>query len=257
MWRTEIQIDQLLADEVRKTSAINENHMVLEGPPGTAKTLRSDYGRNLVRARQDSAARRQGGHRGRHRRRLSLADRAADEGGVRGSPGRCVVHRRGLPLIPETEGHSFGKDAINTLLKYMEDSRDQLVVICAGYPKEMRRFMAANPRLASRFPFTLTFSTYTPITPDEIVLIGQHVASKETIAIAESAWPLLHAEATRLRNTPTDSGTALDIAGAGKTSECWSGIGPLRLNIEVVGNSVHAEVRHMPPRVPMSGPMNP
>ena len=126
------------------------------------------------------------------------------------------------PLIPETEGHSFGKDAINTLLKYMEDSRDQLVVICAGYPKEMRRFMAANPRLASRFPFTLTFSTYTPITPDEIVLIGQHVASKETIAIAESAWPLLHAEATRLRNTPTNSGTALNITTHGEASKCWS-----------------------------------
>ena len=53
------------------------------------------------------------------------------------------------------------------------------------------------------------------------------------------------------------SGTALDIAGAGKSSECWSSIGPIRLNIEVVGNSVHAEVRHMPPRVPMPGPMNP
>jgi hypothetical protein len=136
----------------------------------------------------------------------------------------------------------------------MEDFRDQLVVICAGYPKEMRRFMAANPGFGSRFHFTLTFSTYTP---DETVRIGQHVASKETIAIVDSAWPLLHAEATRLRNTPTDSGTALDIAGAGKSSECWSSIGPIRLNIEVVGNSVHAEVRHMPPRVPMPGPMNP
>ena len=117
-------------------------------------------------------------------------------------------------LVPETEGHSFGKDAINTLLKYMEDFRDQLVVIVAGYPKEMRRFLAANPGLASRFHFTLTFSTYGP---EEIVAIANHIATKvEKVAIAEDAWPLLHAEATRLRGTPHEVGTLLDFAGNGR-----------------------------------------
>lgn len=47
-------------------------------------------------------------------------------------------------------------------------------------------------------------------TPDEIVAIGRHIAAKEKIMIAEDAWPLLHAEATRLRNTPLGPGTALD-----------------------------------------------
>jgi hypothetical protein len=116
-------------------------------------------------------------------------------------------------LVPEHEGHSFGKDAINTLLKYMEDFRDQLVVIVAGYPKEMRRFMGANPGLASRFHFTLSFDSYTA---EEIVAIGRHIAAKERIAIAESAWPLLHAEASRLRSTPLEFGTALDVAGNGR-----------------------------------------
>ena len=60
---------------------------------------------------------------------------------MRGGPRRRVVHRRGLPLGPKTEGHSFGLDAINTLLKYMEDYRDELVVIVAGYPTEMRDFL--------------------------------------------------------------------------------------------------------------------
>ena len=99
-------------------------------------------------------------------------------------------------LVPEHKGHSFGKDAINTLLKYMEDFRDQLVVIVAGYPTEMRRFLAANPGLASRFHFTLTFESYTP---PEIVAIASHIAGKEKIAFSESAWPLVEAEAARLR----------------------------------------------------------
>ncbi|MDT5011881.1 MAG: hypothetical protein QOH57_3498, partial [Mycobacterium sp.] len=94
-----------------------------------------------------------------------------------------------------------------------EDYRDQLVVIAAGYPKEMRRFMKANPGLASRFHMTLTFSSYTAA---EIVEIGRHIAEKEKIAIAEDAWPLLEAEAARLRNTPIEQGTALDTAGNGR-----------------------------------------
>jgi hypothetical protein len=116
-------------------------------------------------------------------------------------------------LVPEHEGHSFGKDAINTLLKYMEDFRDQLVVIVAGYPVEMRRFLAANPGLASRFHFTLTFESYSA---GEIVAIARHIAGKEKIAIGQEAWPLLKAEAARLRSMPTDSGTALDVAGNGR-----------------------------------------
>jgi len=87
------------------------------------------------------------------------------------------------------------------------------VVVVAGYPVEMRRFLAANPGLASRFHFTLTFESYTA---GEVVAIARHIASKEKIAIAEAAWPLLAAEASRLRSVPTDSGTALDVAGNGR-----------------------------------------
>lgn len=65
-------------------------------------------------------------------------------------------------LVPEHDGHSFGKDAINALLKYMEGFSDRPVVIVAGYPVEMRRVMAANPGLASRFHVTLTVTRYTP-----------------------------------------------------------------------------------------------
>jgi type VII secretion ATPase EccA len=214
VWRTEIQIDQLLAAQGEETSATNENHMVLEGPPGTAKTsfarivaeilfglgkiARSDVmevtEEDLVVGYVSQTA----------QRMKDVCEEAL--GGV-------LFIDEAYRLVPETEGHSFGKDAINTLVKYMEDFRDQLVVIVAGYPTEMRRFMAANPGLASRFHFTLTFESYTA---EEIVAIGQHIAAKEKIVIAEQAWPLLAAEALRLRSIPTDSGTALDVAGNGR-----------------------------------------
>ena len=59
----------------------------------------------------------------------------------------------------------------------------------------------------------MTFESYTP---PEIVAIASHIAGKEKIAFSESAWPLVEAEAARLRSMATDSGTALDVADNGR-----------------------------------------
>jgi type VII secretion ATPase EccA len=214
VWRTEIQIDQLLAAQGEETSSTNENHMVLEGPPGTAKTSFARivaeilFGLGKIARPEVMEVTEEDlvvGYASQTAQRMKEVCEEA-LGGV-------LFIDEAYRLVPEHEGHSFGKDAINTLLKYMEDFRDQLVVIVAGYPAEMRRFLAANPGLASRFHFTLTFESYTP---EEIVAIGRHIAGKEKIAIAEAAWPLLGAEALRLRSLPTDSGTSLDVAGNGR-----------------------------------------
>jgi len=72
-------------------------------------------------------------------------------------------------------GPDFGQEAIDTLVKLMEDHRDEVVVIAAGYEGEMAGFLAANPGLASRFSHRIRFANYTP---DELVTIVTQHATK-------------------------------------------------------------------------------
>ncbi len=64
-------------------------------------------------------------------------------------------------LVPEGGDNDFGQESITTILKFMEDNRDDFVFIAAGYPVEMQRFLDSNPGLVSRFNDTITFPDYT------------------------------------------------------------------------------------------------
>ncbi|MEV4258033.1 AAA family ATPase, partial [Spirillospora sp. NPDC049652] len=81
-------------------------------------------------------------------------------------------------------GDAFGAEAVQTLLKRAEDDRDRLVVILAGYPGDMERFLASNPGLASRFGERVDFPSYGP---DELLRIAQLIARQGGDVWAEAA----------------------------------------------------------------------
>ena len=87
----------------------------------------------------------------------------------------------GILLVDEAyslargDDRDFGQEAIDALVKRMEDHRDDLVVIVAGYPAEMAMFIDSNPGLRSRFPKSVHFPDYTT---DELVAIFRGMCEK-------------------------------------------------------------------------------
>ncbi|MFE4367804.1 right-handed parallel beta-helix repeat-containing protein [Streptomyces sp. NPDC056835] len=102
-------------------------------------------------------------------------------------------------LSPEDSGRDFGKEAIDTLVKLMEDHREAVVVIVAGYTAEMERFLTVNPGVASRFSRTITFSDYVP---EELLRIVEQQSEEQEYRLGEGTAEALLKYFTALPKGP-------------------------------------------------------
>lgn len=83
------------------------------------------------------------------------------------------------------DDQDFGKEAINEILKFMEDNRSNIMIIFAGYTNDMEKFLETNPGLRSRIPNRFDFEDYTP---DEMVQIGLFDFKKENYDVDAKAY---------------------------------------------------------------------
>ena len=183
-----IQVQQRRAAAGFKTASLSM-HMIFTGNPGTGKTTIARLVARYLKAI--------GALKGGQLIEVGRGDLVGRYTGHTAPLTNSVIESAlgGVLFIDEAyslyrgEQDSFGLEAIDTLVKGMEDHRDELVVILAGYTKEMETFLTANSGLASRFPNKIEFPDYTA---DELLDITTVLAKGKGYRLAEGCtFPLL------------------------------------------------------------------
>ena len=183
-----LQVQQRRAAAGLKTASLSM-HMIFTGNPGTGKTTIARLVAKYLKAI--------GALKGGQLVEVTRADLVGRYTGHTAPLTNSVIESAlgGVLFIDEAyslyrgEQDSFGLEAIDTLVKGMEDHRNELVVILAGYTREMETFLTANSGLASRFPNRIEFPDYTAV---ELLQITQVLAKNKGYTLAEACTePLL------------------------------------------------------------------
>ncbi|OBI21792.1 type VII secretion AAA-ATPase EccA [Mycobacterium sp. E2462] len=191
-------------------------HMIFTGPPGTGKTTIARVVANILAglgvigepklvetSRKDFVAEFEGQSAVKTTKTI---DRAL--GGV-------LFIDEAYALVQERDGRTdpFGQEALDTLLARMENDRDRLVVIIAGYSADIDRLLETNEGLRSRFATRIEFDSYSP---EEILEIANVIAASNDSALNREAQDNLLQAAKLLSQRTVRGVPALDIAGNGR-----------------------------------------
>lgn len=194
-------------------------HMTLIGPPGTAKTSIARvmgemyFGLGILASPQFIEVSRKdlvGGH---------IGETEAQTGAILNrARGRILFVDEAPELYKEDNERDFGRIALDVIMKFAEDHRDDTLIALAGYADGMNRLMSANAGLRSRFPTQLEFSSYSA---DELGQIAALFAESNRVLVHPEAIDTFNRYASWLTSTlsnnpknPTE--LLIDIAGNGR-----------------------------------------